>query len=338
MTGIERVRAVFKRQRPDRVPFYPIVSALAAQTIGKNARAYYSDPDILADAHIALHEEIRQDIVALMGDLFMEVEALGAEVEFVDDDVPRLRTYLLKDKARLGSLGEPDVTKKGRLPAYLEACHKVSSAVGDSPVGGVICGPWTLATSLRGAEDLIVDTFTDPDFVHELMRYTTQVTEHLAEAVRAAGAGLSLSEAPASISLISPKIFREFVAPYEKQLISDLRERKISVTIHICGVIEPIMEDIASLGAVALSMDRPTSLEKMFDTSAGRIVIIGNVPTQVFMDGTRKDMEDEVKRCLAVGKERGAYILSSGCELSPRADLERVKWFCELASELGVYN
>jgi len=338
MTGFDRVRAAFKRQRADRVPFYPIVSGLAGELIGIDAKTYYTDHDRFADAHIALYEEIRPDIVALMGDLFMEVDAMGAEVEFPEDDLPRLRSYLLEDKGKLGSLEVPDPHKSGRMPAYLGACRKVSGAVKESPVGGVICGPWTLATDLRGAENLIVDTATDPEFVHELMKFTMEISKSFAVAVKEAGAGLSLSEAPASISLISPKIFKEFVLPYEKEVISYLKERRTSVTVHCCGFIEPIMEDLASMGAAAISMDEPSSLEKMFEASQGRVVIIGNVSTNVFFSGTKDDIEKEVRRCLAVGKEREGYILSSGCELSPRGTIERVKWFCEAASALGKYE
>jgi uroporphyrinogen decarboxylase len=338
VTGFERIKAVFKRQQPDRIPYYPIISGAAAKLIGVSAKTYYTDFDRFADAHIAMYEHIKHDIVALMADLFMEVEAMGAEVEFPEDDVPRLRSYLLKDKAAIGSLRFPEISEAARIPAYLEACAKVRSGVKDSPVGGVICGPWTLATSLRGAEDLIVDTAIDPGFVHELMRFCVGVVEQFGEAVKKAGVGLSLSEAPASISLISPKIYKEFVLPYQKEVISHLKEHRIGATIHICGFIDPIMEDIITTGAVALSMDKPSSLEKMFEVSGGRIVIIGNVPTGAFIDDTQEDMESEIKRCLAIAKDKGCFILSSGCELSPRADLDRIKLFCELASSLGKYE
>jgi uroporphyrinogen decarboxylase len=336
MSSLDRVKAAFRKQRPDRVPFYPIVSALAGSLIGIDANTYYTDLDRFADAHIALHEEIRQDVVALMADLYMEVEAMGAEIDFVEDDVPRLRSYLLKeDKARLGSLEVLDPATAGRLPGYLAACGKVSGALKETPVGGVICGPWTLATNLRGAENLIMDTATDPEFVHELMRYTVEVVKRFGVAVNQAGAGLSLSEAPASLSLISPKIFRTFVAPYLKQLIADLREQRTSVTLHICGFIEPIMEDIASLGAIALSMDEPSSLEKMFEAAKGKMVVIGNVATNTFLDATPEDMEREVKRCMDQAKEKPGFILASGCEISPRADMDKIIHFCALALELG---
>jgi uroporphyrinogen decarboxylase len=338
MTGVERVKAVFKRKQPDRVPFYPIVSSMAAGLVGINARAYYTDLDKMADAQIALRDEIGHDIVTMMADLYFEVEAMGSPVEFPDDDIPMLRSYLLADKRALGSLEFPEPGSAGRIPAYLEACKKVAGTVTDAAVGAVICGPWTLAVNLRGAENLIMDTATDPEFVHELMRFTSDVSGRLGEAVREAGAGLSFSEAPASLSLISPKIFREFVMPYEKEVIAGLREKRISVTVHICGFIDPIMEDICSMGAIAISMDKPASLEKMLEVAQGRTVVIGNVPTGLFIDGTRREIEDEVTRCLKAGKDKGSYILATGCELSPKADIERVKWFGELATALGTYG
>ena len=336
MTGKERVKAAFKGQKPDRVPCYPIVSALAGTLIGVSPREYYTDLGKLADAQIALHEELKQDVVVLMADLFLEAEAMGARVEFPDDDMPRLRSYLLgTDKGRLTSLERPDPAKSGRMPAYFEACKQVAASVKDSAIGGVLCGPWTLAVNLRGAENLIVDTATDPQFVHELMRFTVEISKAMGVAVSAAGVGLSFSEAPASCSLISPKIFKEFVLPYEQELATHLKEKRIGLTLHICGFIDPIMDMIVATGAVAVSMDQPSSLEKMLAAGKGKAVTVGNVSTGVFVGGTRQDVEDEIKRCLAVGKDSEGYILATGCEISPMGDLDKVKYFCRRAAELG---
>lgn len=338
MTGIERVKAAFRRQQPDRVPSYPIVSGLAAKFIGLTPKDYYTDFENLAMAHLALYENLKQDIVALMPDLFMEVEAMGAEVEFPEDDVPRLRSYILEEPQRLASLAIPDPYSAGRIPGYLEACKKVKSEISESAIGGVICGPWTIAANLRGAENLIMDTATDPHFVHDLMKFAVEIPVKIGEALKQSGVGVSLSEAPASISLISPKIYREFVLPYHKEVISRLREKKISVTLHICGYIDPIMEDIVSSGAIAVSMDEPSSLEKMLEVSDGRCVVIGNVSTGVFVRGNRQDIEAEIRRCLEVARSHFGYILATGCEISPRGDLDKVKWFCEIAAELGQYT
>jgi uroporphyrinogen decarboxylase len=338
VTGLERVKAAFKGKPSDRVACYPIVSGLAARLVGKRPGEYYTDPKVLVEAQLALYEAIRQDVVVLMGDLFLEVEAMGARVEFPDEDVPRLRSYLLgEDKARLASLGSLDPSRAGRLPAYLDACGKIAGAVKDSAIGAVLSGPWTLAVNLRGAENLIVDTSIDPEFVHNLMRLTTEIAKKTGSAAGAAGVGLSFSEAPASLSLISPKIFREFVLPYEREVISHLRDKRIGVTLHICGFIDPIINDILATGCAAVSMDEPSSLEKMLGAARGKAVVIGNVATGVFLDGPREDLEAEIKRCLATTAALGTdgFILASGCEISTRGDLEKVKWFCKRAAELG---
>ncbi|HVP56741.1 MAG TPA: uroporphyrinogen decarboxylase family protein [bacterium] len=336
MTGRERIKAAFKGLKPDVVPCYPIVSALAGKLIGVKASEYYTNLLRLADAQIALYGELKQDVVVLMADLFLEVEAMGARVEFPDDDMARLRSYLLgEDKGKLASLKRPDPATSGRMPAYIEACERVARAIKDSAIGGVLCGPWTLAVNLRGAENLIIDTATDPQFVHELMRFTVEISKAMGLAVNAAGVGLSFSEAPASCSLISPKIFKEFVLPYDRELAAYLKEHRIGLTLHVCGFIDPIMEMILDTGAVAVSMDQPSSLEKMLAAASGRAVTVGNVSTGVFVRGSEQDLEDEIKRCLAVGKGNYGYILASGCEISPRGDLEKVKHFCRRARELG---
>ncbi len=338
MTGIERVKATFKRKQLDRIAYYPIVSGLAAKVIGVSTGDYYRNLTKLAKAHIALYDRLQHDVVVLMGDLFMEVEALGAKVDFPDDDLPRLRDYLLEEKQKLATLSVPDPLKSGRMPDYIEACNYVSNEIKDSPVGGVICGPWTVATNLRGAQNLLMDTVTDPQFVHELMKFAVEVVKPFGEGVARAGAGLSLSEAPASISLISPKIYREFVLPYQKEVISHLREKRISVTLHICGYIDPIMEDVATTGAIAFSIDKPSSLEKMLSLCGERCVTIGNVSTGVFIDGSPQEIEEEVRRCLDVGMKKGGFILSTGCEISPKGELEKVELFCKVAAKLGAFE
>jgi uroporphyrinogen-III decarboxylase len=85
-------------------------------------------------------------------------------------------------------------------------------------------------------------------------------------------------------------------------------------------------------------MDQPSSLDKMLSACGSKSVVIGNVSTGVFIDGSREDIESEVRRCVEVGKDRGGFILSTGCEISPKGDLDRVRTFCELAASMGRFE
>ncbi len=232
-TGKKRVKAAFKREYADVVPAYPILGQFAAQLTGISIKEFLTDKEKLAKAEIAAYERYRPDIIVVMANLLMEAEAMGNELKFPDDGMCISKKLALEDKAKLNSLTIPDPYKDGNLPDYLDACKMIKDAITDSSVGAVIAGPWTIAIALRDATELIRDAMKDPAYVHELMELTTEVAIRFGLAIPSTGAGMSYSEAPASCSLISPKMYREFVFPYHKKAIGRLKEEGINCTLHI---------------------------------------------------------------------------------------------------------
>ncbi|HHY38425.1 MAG TPA: hypothetical protein GX507_05800 [Clostridia bacterium] len=338
-TGAERVRAAFKRTFSDTVPAYPIVGCFTAKLIGASPKQYFRNPATFAESQLAACRRFDPDIVVMMADLLIEAEALGAGVEFPEDAVCYLtKSPLSDDPGLLVKMEIPDPKSAARMPYYLEACHQVTSSVKDRPVGSTLVGPWAIAAHLRGIENIIFDTVDRPEYVRELMNFTTQVAKAFGDAVVETGAGLSYSEATVSCSVISPKIYREFVKAHHVELIQHFKAKRVGVTLHVCGFIDPIMEDLIETGANAISIDSASSLEKMVEVSQKRTVIIGNVPTTLFQEGTEAQMREAVKKCIDIAASHSAYILSSGCEVPPTAPVESVEWFMKAAREFGKYE
>jgi len=336
-TGRDRIRAAFKRQYADRVPIYPITARFNARISGISIREFLTKPAKMAQAILNYHDMFNPDICLVMGDMLYEAEACGTEVEFREHTLCIEKTQLLENKATLAKLKVPDPKKDGRLPDYLEVCERVSSVVKDSNVSGLACGPWQIALVLRGAEQLLRDTWKDPDFVHELMRFTSEVAKRFIIAQSELGIGPSFSEAACSLDLVSPSIYRNFVLPYHKEIVNHCQERGIGLALHICGYIDPIMEDVISTGVTAISMDEVSSLQKMVEVAKGKAVVIGNVPTSLFLDGTKEDMEKAVKNCLEVAAKGSGYILASGCEIPDVSPIENVRNFFEAGYKYGRY-
>jgi uroporphyrinogen decarboxylase len=176
----------------------------------------------------------------------------------------------------------------------------------------------------------------DPDYVHELMRFCTQMSIRFGEALYPLKAGLSYSEAPASCSLISPKIYRTFISPYHKQIVDHFKENKVGVGLHICGYTDPILEDMVNTGVTNISIDAPADLAKAVEATRGKAVLIGNVSTDLFFSGSMEEMKQAIKNCLDVAPKDSGYILASGCEVPGVAPPEKVDWFMELANELSI--
>jgi uroporphyrinogen decarboxylase len=343
-TGAKRISAAFKKtftnENPqiDRIPAYLFTGQCNTQLIGASIRDFLLDPQIFVKAQVAAYERYKPDILLMMWDLLTDVEAIGNELKFPEDSLCISTKFALEDKGKLSSLKLPDPTKDGRLPAYLEAVADTKKILSDTIVSAVIAGPWTIAIGLRDATELIRDAIKDPDYVHELMQFCTQQSIRFAEAIIPLGVGLGYSEAPASCSLISPKMYRTFVFPYHKQIVDHFKAKKVGLGLHICGYADPILEDMVNTGVTNISIDAPTDLAKAVAATRGKAVLIGNLNTNLFFSGSRDQMKAAIINCIDSAPHDSGYILASGCEVPAIAPLEKIDWFKELVDELGQYN
>lgn len=342
-TGKDRISAAFKKTftnkdpKIDRVPAYPFTGQCNAQLIGVSIREILQDHRLFVKAQVAAYERYKPDIVLMQRDLLAEVEALGNELRFPENGLCITTKAALEDKGKLNSLKLADPAKDGRMPDYLAAIVETKKIITDVPVSPIIAGPWTIAIGLRGATELIRDALKDPEYVHELMAFTTQMSIKSGEALLSINAAPNYSEAPASCSLISPDMYRTFIFPYHKQIVDHLKEKKAGVGLHVCGYVDPILEDIVNTGANNISIDAPSDLAKAVEITRGKAVLIGNVDTFLFLSDDREAMKQAIKNCLDVAPEDSGYILATGCEVPGIAPPEKIAWFMELVNELGRY-
>jgi len=335
LNGIARVKAAFKGKFADYIPAYPIMGAYTAKLNGLPVKKYFKDAKVFSQCQFDAFERYLPDVVVMMGDLTMEAEAFGASVDFLDDAVPQIKKSYLKDKSVIKDIIQPDPRKNARLPFYLEACERIAAMKLPSPIGSVINGPWATASALRGLEAIIMDTFDDEAFIHSLMEITTEITLNFALEISKLGIGVSLSEAPASCSVISPDIYEKFILPYHQSIVKTMAEKRAGVTIHVCGSADPILELLVETKASAYSIDSPTSLDKILSLCKEKSVVIGNVSTELFQSGSKQDMENAVRECIKVANKGTRFILSSGCEIPITTKPETVSTFMDAAREFG---
>ncbi|MBW2624362.1 MAG: uroporphyrinogen decarboxylase family protein [Deltaproteobacteria bacterium] len=319
-----------KQQQTNHIPVTVIIGPYCAGLAGYSVREILTDARKSAEAHLAFYDRFQPDSVIVYNDIFLEAEAIGCELNFPEDNISHPKAPILSKPSRLAHLKVPDPKKDGRIPYFFEVCERVSTGLsGRANMGLGHSGPWNIAMHARGAEQLLIDTLTDPEFVHQLMRFSTEVVRAMGDALLEAGRYPSLSEASASCSLISPKLYREFIKPYHKELRDHFRDKGAPMSLHVCGYIDPIMEDIVETGIDFISLDAQSSLEKMIEVSGGKLAIMGNVPTAYFADASRGQMEAAIDNCVETAAGGGRFILSSGCEIPLNSTEDRIDHFFE---------
>jgi uroporphyrinogen decarboxylase len=347
-TPRDRVVAAYKRSFADRVPVYPIVASYAGTLDGLSIEEFCTTPSKAIAAMLRYYERHQPDVVLAYNDLAKEAEATGCGVKYSDYVVPSIETHVLgEDKGKLATMEIPDPAKAGRLPAFLEVCEGLMAAKLPTAVGAVAVGPWTIAMLMRNPEVMLLDTFEDPGFIHALMRFATEYCKRWGDAIVQTKIGLSFSEPTASISLISPDNYREFVAPYHKELVDYFKAKKVGLTTHICGTTYPVYEDVIGCGFTTVSFDldqqadpalHVDQLARFMEVSKGRAVAIGNVDATLFERATKAEIEAEVRRCVDAAGRYSGFILSTSCEIPPRSNPEIVQWFMDAAKDYGRFE
>ena len=179
-------------------------------------------------------------------------------------------------------------------------------------------GCWQDAACLVGIERLIMETYDDPGWVHELLNILqSRKLEYIHSMKGARFDILELGGGDASTTVISPRIFRKFVAPYDSELVSAAHEAGQRIVYHTCGGMMPILEDIADLGVDAMETFTPAAMGADVDLSEAkkrigdRVCMIGGFDQFHFFVGcSTEETRAEVRRCFEAAGNGGGYILS----------------------------
>jgi len=334
--GKKYMLAAILRKYLDRIPTTLLVGPYCAKMAGYSIREILMNAGKSARSHLAFYNRFHPDSLIVYNDIYLELEALGCELEFPDDAISHPKGPLLHEKKALAGLRVPNPRRDARLPYFLELCERIAGEVRhEASVGLGHSGPWNLAMHLRGAEQFLIDSIEDPPFVHDLMSFTTEVVKQLGDTLIDMGFMPSLGEASASCSLISPKMYKDFIFPYHADLCRHFRSRKAMMSLHICGFIDPIVEEVLESGIGFLSLDAPSSLDKAVAAAGNKAVVMGNVPTRLFADGTPEEMEAAIDGCIQAAPDNGGYILASGCEIPLNSTEERIGHFFEYGRAAG---
>ena len=339
-TGKDHITALFGGKVSDRIPVRSWQSLKSAlERAGVTAKEARTEPDKFVKAMVAMQEMAPSDAVGvLVGDPGLFANMLG--VTFQDlKSAGTGGSSFAGDKESFRKLRVRDPKEYDRVQYYVEACDKASAMLPDVVIDPMTMSPWSAAMMLRGTENFIFDTKDDPQFVHDLLRFTTEFAKMVGDALLETGIGLlSVGDPSAGSSVISPKMFREWARPYLQETIAHFkRQTRVPIFLHICGYTDPIMEDLISLGIDGLSIDDPSSLKKLAEISQGRIVIEGNFPTELYIHGTKEEIEAKVEECIDTAAEPNGYryILCSGCQVPDNAPMENIQYFLECGKRYG---
>ncbi len=338
LTPLERFAAYGAGRPIDRLPCVPIVGNTAARVIGVKVSEFRGNGKLIADAQIAAYRRFGYDVIRIFTDLYTLAEAMGARVHYPEDETAYLEAPAIESVEEIGALKVVDPFKDGALPQHLYAMERTLKEVGkEVVVNGALTGPFTNASFLIGTETLVRLLIKNPKAVHAVCEVAFQSTLAYAKAIIDIGCTPSLTDAMCSSTVISPRQFREFGAPYLKRLVDYIHSRGRAVTLHICGKTSPIWDAMVDTGADCLSLDNAADLGEAKLKVGDRVRLMGNIPpSEVVLQGTPEDVRQAVYQVVrkAHDNPRG-LIVASGCSLPVETPFANIDAMLDAVREIG---
>lgn len=258
-------------------------------------------------------------------DMYVEAEALGAEINFREDqafEFPLVRKAAFKSVKELTAeiTEHTEFIKKGRIKLACEAIRLLKEDVGnDVVISGVIPGPYTLLLLAVEAGRMFVEMKKEPAAITEALDHLVSLLAQVGVDYRDAGADfITIHDMGGSPAFIGPARYEQFVLPAEKLLIEKLPKPRV---LSVCGNVTKSLSLLARTGADAISIDQTV------DLAAARLalkdtLLFGNLdPVQTLYRGDKA----QVAEAVIGAKKAGVDAVWPGCDLIVQTPIQNIQ-------------
>lgn len=316
----ELLLKTLRHEETERAPWVPFAGVHAGKLKGHDAVEMLTNADAAFESLMEVNRLYKPDGQPVIFDLQIEAECLGCDLTWAKDCPPSVSGHPLD-----GSDEEPpeipcDCTiptkESGRIPYVLDVMGRMKKAVGDTTaLYGLICGPFTLASHLRG-NNLFTDMYDFEDEVTELFGFCKRVCLKMCEYYIEAGMDVIAMVDPL-ISQISTGHFEQFMTEPYKEIFAFIREKGVLSSFFVCGDASRNVEAMCQTNPDSISIDENVDLLKALEI-CGRynIAVGGNIPlTSVLLLGNQQDNMKFTVDLLDKIPEKKNFILAPGCDM-----------------------
>lgn len=319
INGKQLVLDTLEHKNVPRPAWVPYAGIHAGKLANYSAIEVLQDADKCLESIIEVNRLYNPDGQTVLFDLQLEAEILGCELKWVEKNLPSVVSHPLHGTDEI-----PDklIDKMdGRLPLVWEVMRKFKKAVvHNTALYGLYCGPFTLASHLRGTA-IFMDMIKNPDYVHKLLEYTTKIAIQMTDFYIEEGMDVIVPVDPL-MSQISPKHFKLFFLKPYTDLFNYTREKNVYSSFFVCGNATHNIDLMCQCGPDGIAVDENVDMvtaKKVTDRH--NVVLGGNIPlTTAMLFGTQQDNMKYVVDMLDTLAEEGLsinknLIVSPGCDM-----------------------
>jgi uroporphyrinogen decarboxylase len=326
LSSDERMEALFRYEKPDRVPINMVTIGFPCRNGGLKVAAGYSEPETFFQALFWTGEQYGWDLIpSTCPHIVMGAVDFGGKMRLPEGEYEGglvITDNPVHSPEDIETLAMPDPENLERLKPAM-AFSRLQKEHG-LPISFVSRSPFTVASNICGLSQFSKWMIKKPELCERLIKMAFDHTFNVLSLwIREFGTDdfIFLMSSPCeSNQVISPKQFEKFALPWHHQFHEKLRDLGIQrFWFHICGE----QNKNLPMYAEAMPWAHPSILsfghEVDLESAAGHFpedIIFGNIEPAVIQTGTPRDVYDLAVTAIEKGKKApGGFVLSAGCEL-----------------------
>ena len=333
MNSRERMEAAINLKPVDRVPNAPFYEAPICTYFGSTFRAALLEDQAMANAHMAALDEFKFDWVmvgmGLIGGIIPE--ALDCKVSFPEDVFPVIEKTTVKSMEDVDRIAKADVYTN-RMERFLKGLSLLKKELkGEVPIACEYISPFTIATRLRGTNEIMADMYDNPELVRALQDALVPLDIEIGRALIKSGVDYIFYGADMECPLlISPNHYREFVHEPTSKVVNELSRLGARVLPHMCGaivktgIVDMLLEmDIHGIMPGNLTQASVLDLRELKEKVGDRVCIFDNInPNGPLLIGKPEAVATETRVHLEKARGMSGYIFSTSGTTAPNTPRE----------------
>lgn len=252
-----------------------------------------------------------------------------------DASMPQFLQFPVKDRATWEKIKPRlELNEELRFRNWGQLKREYGEEGREWPLATTLCGTFMLARNLLGDEKLFYTFFDDPELIHDIEHRWVNLNKAIFTRI-ATGMDLDLiiideDMAYKSGSLISPKLFRKFILPYYKELISYLKNIEIkNIWVDSDGNLQeliPLFLEGGATGIFPFEVQAGNDVRKIHSDFPDKFMIVGGINKRALS----KDygaIEQEVDRVMGYFKGKKGYIPTLDHTVPPDVPLKNFQYY-----------
>jgi uroporphyrinogen decarboxylase len=336
MTGRDRVLTALRRGTADRVPTFEwVISPRVIEAMtGQTDEIEFVDRMDLDGISVGLNER-----KTAVDDRHYLDEWGITRVSY--DEYPNPVGHPIKDAEDLKKFRVPDPDAPYRFDRILWAQERLGR---EKAIIARVRDVFSQPRDLMGFEDFLMSFYLEPELAMSLMQICVDYSTKIARNLKSLGIEIIVvgdDIATNSGLLMSPDMYREFVLPYFRNLIRNLKSMDLLVIKHSDGDLRAVLADLVDTGIDCIDPIDPLGHMDMAAVKAefgDRIALKGNIDcVSTLVDKDVSDVVAETRQCILDGGRNGGLVISSSNSIHSGINPRNYKAFLDAVKTYGNY-